>query len=242
MNEELYEYMATQVDYDPNTGLFYWNSPRANNKIQAGDTAGSLHPTGYVKLSFTYECKVRSIHAHRLAYYMTYGNLPRVIDHINGNGSDNRIENLREVTQSENRMNARVRSDNASKVTGVYYRKDCDKWRAEITKDGNRSHLGFFKTKEEAVRARKDAEKELFGEFSADNRPDKVVKFKPSPTVGRSGVRYVTWHKSAKKWQAKPVVAGRPISLGLFDTIEGASAKVAEWTTGVDAYFTEDSP
>jgi hypothetical protein len=241
MNEELYKYMSTQVEYDSDTGLFYWNSPRANNKIQAGDVAGSLHPTGYVKLSFAHEGRTRSISAHRLAYYMSYGKLPKVIDHANGNGSDNRIENLREATHQQNRMNARVRIDNASKVTGVYYRKDCDKWRAEICKDGNRTHLGFFKTKEEAIEARKEAEDELFGEFSSSNRSEEVVGFKPSPTTGRSGVRYVTWHKDAEKWQAKPIVAGKPISLGLFDTIEEASAKVSEWTTGVDAYFTKDS-
>ena len=241
MNEELYKHMSTQVDYDPNSGLFYWNSPRANNKIQAGDTAGSLHPSGYVKLSFNYEGRTRTISGHRLAYYISYGKLPKIIDHANGNGSDNRLDNLREATPQQNKMNARVRSDNASKVTGVYYRKDCDKWRAEITKDGNRSHLGFFKTKEEAIKARKDAEKELFGEFSSDNRSDEVIEFKRKPVIGRSGVRYVTWHKDSKKWQAKPIIGGIPLNLGLFDTIEEASAKVAQWTTGVNDYFTENS-
>ena len=241
MNEELYKYMSTQVEYDSGTGLFYWNSPRANNKIQAGDVAGSLHPTGYVKLTFAYEGRTRSISAHRLAYYMSYGTLPKVIDHANGDGSDNRIENLREATYQQNRMNARVRSDNASKVTGVYYRKDCDKWRAEISKDGNRTHLGFFKTKEEAIEARREAEDELFGEFSSNNRSEEVVEFKPSPTTGRSGVRYVTWHKDVEKWQARPIVGGKPVSLGLFNTIEEAQAKVAQWTTGVDAYFTEEA-
>ena len=95
MNEELYKYMSTQVEYDSDTGLFYWNSPRANNKIQAGDVAGSLNPAGYVRLCFSYEGRTRSISAHRLAYYMSYGKLPKVIDHANGDGSDNRIENLR---------------------------------------------------------------------------------------------------------------------------------------------------
>jgi len=240
MNEELYKHMSTQVDYDPNTGLFYWNSPRANNKIQAGDTAGSLHPTGYVKLSFNYEGRTRTISGHRLAYYMSYGKLPKIIDHANGNGSDNRLENIREATPQQNKMNSKVRYDSASGVTGVYYRKDCGKWRAQIAKDGINTHLGFFDDKEDAIKARKDAEVELFGEFSPSNRSDDVVEFKPSPTVGRSGVRYVTWHKDAEKWQAKPILGGKPISLGLFDTIEEAQAKVEQWTTGVDAYFSEE--
>ncbi len=241
MNEELYKYISTQVEYDPSNGQFYWLAPRANNKIQAGDIAGSLHPTGYVKLTFSYDGRTRSVSAHRLAYYMSYGKLPKVIDHANGNGSDNRIDNLREATYQQNRMNSKVRSDNASKVTGVYYRKDCGKWRAEICKDGKRTHLGLFKTKEDAIEARREAEDELFGEFSSSNRSDDVVEFESSPTTGRSGVRYVTWHKGAEKWQARPVVGGKPVSLGLFDTIEEASAKVAQWTTGVNDYFTEEA-
>jgi hypothetical protein len=136
-------------------------------------------------------------------------------------------------------MNANVRSDNVSKVTGVYWRKDTSKWRAEITKDGVRKHLGLFETKEEAIKARKDAEAELFGEFSADARKDSNIEFKPKGTLGKSGVRWVTWHKGAEKWQAKPIMGGTPISLGLFDTVEEASAKVESWKKSFDAFFSK---
>ncbi len=234
---ELYEYISTQVDYNQSTGLFTWNSPRANNRIQAGDTAGCLTTNGYVTINFAYEGRTRSVVAHRLAYYMCTGELPRCIDHANGNKVDNRITNLRKRTYSQHRMNAGLCSDNASKVTGVYYRKDCGRWRAEITKDGVRKHLGYFDTKDEAVKARKDAEAKLFGEFSADNREESKVKFKSKGTVGKSGVRWVTWHKGSEKWQARPIVGGTPVSLGLFDTVEEASAKVESWKKSFEAFF-----
>ena len=236
---ELYEYISTQLDYDQSTGLFAWNSPRANNKIQEGDRAGSLTAYGYINITFTYEGRTRSVMAHRLAYYMCTGELPRCIDHANGNKVDNCAVNLRKSTYSQNRMNANVRSDNVSKVTGVYWRKDTSKWRAEITKDGVRKHLGLFETKEEAIKARKDAEAELFGEFSADARKDSNIEFKPKGTLGKSGVRWVTWHKGAEKWQAKPIMGGTPISLGLFDTVEEASAKVESWKKSFDAFFSK---
>ncbi len=239
-NIELYKYIASQVNYSPLDGVFTWSSPRANNRIQEGDIAGSLSGNGYIVLTFRYEGSTRSVLGHRLAFYMSHGYLPKIIDHKNGNKIDNSESNLREVTSSENRMNARLRSDNASKVTGVYFRKDCNRWRAEITKDGVKKHLGLFDTKDDAIKSRLEAEKELFGEFSSSERDESAVVYKPRDTTGRSGVRYVVWHNQAKKWQAKPNIGGLPVSLGLFDTIEEASAKVKTWTTDVDAYFSEE--
>ena len=236
-SKELYDYISTLVDYCPIEGQMYWNQPRANNRIKQGDPVGSIGANGYHVVTFSYEGKIRSVLTHRLAWYIIYGTLPRRLDHANGDKSDYRIENIRECTASENRMNARVRSDNASKVTGVYFRKDCGKWRAEITKDGDRRHLGFFETKEDAVKARKDAEIELFGDFSVENRKPNPKPLKKIERLGRSGVRHVTWHKGVNKWQARPIIEGKPISLGLFDTVEEASAKIESWKKSFDNFF-----
>ena len=69
---------------------------------------------------------------HRLAWYLTHGNWPIQIDHINGNRSDNRLVNLREVTSSGNRRNVRLLDNNQTGVTGVYYAADRDKYHVMI--------------------------------------------------------------------------------------------------------------
>ena len=93
------------------------------------------------------------------------------IDHIHGNTSrnDNRKSNLRVCTHSENMMNVGLRSDNTSGVTGVTWHKGEKRWVARITVDGARRLLGRYKKFEDAVKARKEAEDEYYGEFSYDN-------------------------------------------------------------------------
>jgi len=84
------------------------------------------------------------------------------IDHINRNPLDNRKSNLRLVTRSINAKNAIMQKNNTTGYKGIYYRKDRDCWRARIQDlEGKRLHLGNFKTKEDAIAARKAAEQEL---------------------------------------------------------------------------------
>ena len=82
-----------------------------------------------------------------------------IVDHINHNTLDNRKSNLRVCTAQEN-------SWNRSNVSGVYKRKNEETWLAYIEVNGGRIHLGYFKTKEEAIEARRQAEIEYFGEFA----------------------------------------------------------------------------
>jgi len=89
---------------------------------------------------------------------LTYNEWPEFdIDHINGIRHDNRIENLRAVSRSENLKNVRLRDENTSGFTGVYWAADRNKWRAEICSDGVKIKIGSFSTLEEAVRARAEA-------------------------------------------------------------------------------------
>lgn len=92
-------------------------------------------------------------------------------DHIHGVESihDNRKSNLRIVTPSQNNMNQKMRLDNKSGVRGVYWDKVEQKWRAEISINGKKKHLGRFDDFEEAVRIRKEMEEKYFGEYSFDN-------------------------------------------------------------------------
>ena len=89
-------------------------------------------------------------------------------DHINRDRLDNRRENLRIVTPSQNRMNCGLRKDSRYGVTGIF--KTGNRWGARISKDHKNIILGYFDTKEEAITARKEAEKIYFGEYNAKYR------------------------------------------------------------------------
>lgn len=87
------------------------------------------------------------------------------IDHINGKPYDNRKENLRECSHCQNMKNVKLSISNKSGVKGVHYSTREEKWKAYITHDNEKIHLGTFINKEDAIAARINKEKELFGEY-----------------------------------------------------------------------------
>lgn len=91
------------------------------------------------------------------------------VDHINHNTFDNRKENLRIVTRSQNNMNMGLRSTNTSGVTGVRLNVVSNKWTAQINYEGKTITLGRYDNFDDAVQARKQAEEKYFGEYSYDN-------------------------------------------------------------------------
>jgi hypothetical protein len=107
--------------------------------------------------------------AHRLAWLYEYGVWPiKNIDHINQTPGDNRIANLREADQHENNQNRRVQRNSQSGVTGVSWNKTHKLWQARIhTREGCRS-LGWHKSKDAAILARQNAEREIYS-FRTDN-------------------------------------------------------------------------
>lgn len=102
----------------------------------------------------------------------------RKVDHINHNVFDNRKNNLRVCTNSQNNMNKGLQSNNTSGVTGVTWRKDKHKWEAQIRLNRKNIHLGLFPNFDDAVKARKQAEEKYFGEYSYDNSIKKEVRSK----------------------------------------------------------------
>lgn len=106
---------------------------------------------------------------HRVIMERILGRLlneDELVDHINGNGLDNRRQNIRLATTAQNNVNSRRRSDNVSGHKGVYWRKDKKKWCAEIHAYGKKTRLGYFDTLEDAHQAYCRAAKELHGEFA----------------------------------------------------------------------------
>lgn len=90
----------------------------------------------------------------------------QMVDHINCNKSDNRLENLRFATGSENQQNRVLNLNNTSGVKGVNFDRKSGKWLARIQIDGIRVHLGLFNTKEEAARARIIRANQAFGVYT----------------------------------------------------------------------------
>lgn len=90
-----------------------------------------------------------------------------VVDHINGNIRDNRRDNLRVITQSQNGMNSRTPKNNSSGCVGVS--KQNNKWVAHIKVNWEDIYLGIYERYEDVVVARKEAEEKLFGEYSYSN-------------------------------------------------------------------------
>jgi hypothetical protein len=90
------------------------------------------------------------------------------IDHWNGNGLDNRKENLRVATKSQNAAN-RFKQGGSSKYKGVSWYAPLGQWRSRIKKDKHDIHIGYFDVEEDAARAYDEKAQELFGEYARTN-------------------------------------------------------------------------
>ncbi len=149
-----------ELAYDANTGVFTRRIARGGRKV--GHVAGCKMQIGYLCISLGNKL----YYAHRLAWLYMTGEWPQQeIDHINGNGDDNRFCNLREATSTQNKQNRRLARDTASGKKGVYWHSS-QKSRAQITVDGQWIGLGCFDNQEDAARAYADAAKKYFGEFA----------------------------------------------------------------------------
>lgn len=136
-----------------NIGGVDGNVARWNKKF-SGKELSKVSKSGYITVGIFN----RSYEIHRIIWLMMTGEWPNVIDHINGDRSDNRWENLRNVDTKENAKNSRKSSNNTSGVTGVS-KHSCGKWRAEITDNGKYVYLGIYNNFSDAVNVRKEAEK-----------------------------------------------------------------------------------
>lgn len=154
------------LDYDPITGRLTWRV-NVGTRGFAGREAGHFdRHHGYMNV----QVKGMGYRSHRVAWLLYYGNWPvGQIDHINGNKTDNRIVNLRDVTQSQNLFNKPSYSRATSPFKGVSYRKDNSKWRAVIQRDGKSLSVGHFLCEREAALAYNYAAEKLFGPYARFN-------------------------------------------------------------------------
>ena len=151
--------LKEQLYYDSVTGLFTFKKKKGG--MLPGSVAGYIQKDGYVAISINGV----QYKAHRLAWLYLYGHFPKDhLDHINMKRDDNRINNLRMATRSQNHMNRKAYSNNKLGIKGVHV---CgNRFRALIKKDGKQICLGIYGTAEEARKAYEDASKIMHGEFS----------------------------------------------------------------------------
>jgi len=139
-------------DYDHLSGVF-------TRKIRMGHCAKGTHATGTIERGYQRICvDGKQRYAHRLAWIYAHGYEPEQIDHINHIRDDNRLANLRSVSHLENHRNHKLKSNNSSGITGVWWNKKNGNWCAEIKVNRKKINLGSFDKKSDAAEARKLAE------------------------------------------------------------------------------------
>lgn len=157
------EDLTAALRYDAKSGKLFWKqrkdrSPQWNGRY-SGKEAFTAEFVGGYKHGDIFGIRVR---AHRVVWAIVNGEWPNgSIDHINGDPRDNRIENLRVATAVDQNRNQRLQSNNKSGCVGVYWSKAARKWAAQIGDSGKMVYLGLFDRKEDAVNARKNANKKL---------------------------------------------------------------------------------
>lgn len=153
------------VNYCAETGDITWRIS-SRSKGKPGSLVGWIERNGYR----SFELKRKPYKCHRVAWLLHYGTWPSgQIDHINGDKLDNRIENLRDVTQNQNLYNKPSYRNSTSPFKGVSYRKDYKKWRAVIQKDGKTSRIGHYDCEKEAALAYNYTAERLFGCYARFN-------------------------------------------------------------------------
>jgi hypothetical protein len=152
------ERLRELLDYDPETGAFKWRVA-GKGIAHIGCQAGAKRRDGRSVIRIDNTLYM----AYRVAWLHMTGEWPGGdIDHINGDPTDDRFENLRDVSRSVNLQNQRrARSNSRSGVLGVFFQKTMNKWTAKLQLNWKTTSLGYFDTKEEAHLAYLKAKREL---------------------------------------------------------------------------------
>jgi len=152
------EYVKELFNYQD--GDLYWKVKPSKNK-KTGMKAGSIHKNGYCAI----QVKGQYNYAHRFIFLMFYGYMPKIIDHIDGNPKNNRIENLREATQGQNLCNKSIQSNNKSGYKGICWSEKRKEWTATCQLNG-KTIRKYCKNLDEAIKVMRKLREELHGQFA----------------------------------------------------------------------------
>jgi hypothetical protein len=143
-------------------GNLIWKKKIAKN-ITLNKVAGRTIHHGY-KMIGLYG---RAYMSHRLIFMFHYGYFPKEVDHIDGNKSNNKIDNLRPATHSQNLKNQKLRTNNVSGCKNVGWSKREQKWRVRLTVNYKEKHIGYFLDRELADLVAIEATNLYHGKFSS---------------------------------------------------------------------------
>lgn len=162
--------LLATLDYNPLTGVFTWRTDRPQSHFKtynafrvyqgkySGKVAGCVQSHGSVEY-ITIRIQGKLHLAHRLAWLFVHGDVPPLLDHEDGDGTNNKLANLHASDKINNGKNSKMKSNNTSGVTGVYWNKPNSNWVAEghYTEDGvkRKKSLGSYTHLEDAKKARK---------------------------------------------------------------------------------------
>lgn len=146
--------MTEQEKYEAAKSKGYTYNPITGElKGVHGKVIKTTSQNGYIRFKMMFNKRAYCIRAHRLAWYLCYGELPKnQIDHIDGDRTNNKIANLRNVTHQQNQWNQ-------TKAKGYFWSKQYERWTSQITVNNKKIFLGRFDTEEEALNAYKCAKK-----------------------------------------------------------------------------------
>jgi len=131
-------------------------------KLKKGQKIGCVNGKGYKQT--LYKGKIYTI--HRIIFLMQHGNLPKFIDHIDGNRTNNRIENLREATHQQNCWNMSFSTRNSSGIKGVSWNKQRKQWIAQVGINGKPMYFGGYKDLELAELVVQMAREKYHGKYT----------------------------------------------------------------------------
>ena len=148
-SEEEKQWLKDNLRYDSDTGNLLWTTPRTSGP-KGKNGAGYENGNGYSRLKIYFKGKSFYYLNHRVVWFLNYGYVPDVLDHIDGDSSNNRVENLRPATQGLNLRNRVVGGKCKFKGVSIHHQK---KYKCSASKGGKQHYLGMFETQEGAARA-----------------------------------------------------------------------------------------
>lgn len=158
ITQELVKEMFT---YNPETGSLIRRFT-VNSRAIKGQDSGTVTKKGYKETSIN----KKRYYIHRIIHLYVYGYLPENVDHIDGDGLNNKLSNLRGCSPSENSYNKRISSNNTSGVKGVSWCKTNSKWTGFVMVNGKQSNLGYFSSIGDAKAAVMKKREQFHGSFA----------------------------------------------------------------------------
>ncbi len=154
------DYLKELFDY--RDGSLYWKKTRAFGKVKKHQKAGTLDvKSNCESINILYKMYL----THRLIYMYHHGYMPKMVDHIDGNRLNNRIENLRAANKVQNGYNSKKYKTNTSGFKGVSWCNTYNKWVSYCNVDGKRKNLGYSISIEDAIQKVKQFREKHHGEF-----------------------------------------------------------------------------